>query len=98
MDDAVTPLHLHVASAELMPPERYEVDSDRLKWPLFQSNGVPGLPDGIAIMPTARSHAAVLKALDKLCAVCVLQIRALFCKVMSQPLKWPLMPYKLSRC
>ena len=45
----------------LIPPERYEVDSSRLNWPLDQLDGVPGLPDGIAIMPTARSHAAVLR-------------------------------------
>ena len=45
----------------LIPPERYEVDSSRLNWPLDQLRGVPGLPDGIAIMPTDRSHAAVLR-------------------------------------
>ena len=45
----------------LIPPERYEIDSSRLNWPLDQLSGVPGLPDGIAIMPTARSHAAVLR-------------------------------------
>ena len=33
----------------LVPPERYEVDSSRLNWPLDQLSGVPGLPDGIAI-------------------------------------------------
>ena len=37
----------------LVPPERYEVDSSRLNWPLGELSGVPGLPDGIAIMPTA---------------------------------------------
>ena len=45
----------------LIPPERYEIESSRLNWPLDQPSGVPGLPDGIAIMPTARSHAAVLR-------------------------------------
>ena len=45
----------------LIPPERYEIDSSRLNWPLDQPSGVPGLPDDIAIMPIARSHAAVLR-------------------------------------
>ena len=49
------------AGTLLIPPERYEVDSSRLNWPLDQLSGVPGLPDGIAIMPTDRSHAAVLR-------------------------------------
>jgi hypothetical protein len=61
MADPVTQGHLAVLSAGLTPPERYEVDSDRLNWPLAQSTGVPGLPDGKPIMPTACSHAAVLK-------------------------------------
>ena len=56
MDPALT-----AAAAQLAPPERYEIDSDRLNWPLEQATGVPGLPDGIAIMPTARSHQAVLR-------------------------------------
>ena len=47
--------------ALLVPPERYEVDSPRLNWPLDQLSGVPGLPDGTAIMPTNRSHSAVLR-------------------------------------
>lgn len=50
-----------LAATLLVPPERYEVDSTRLNWPLDQLSGVPGLTDGIAIMPTARSHAAVLR-------------------------------------
>ena len=45
----------------LVPPERFQVDSDRLDWPLSQQSGVPGLPDNIAIMPHNDSHAAVLK-------------------------------------
>ncbi len=45
----------------LKPPERYEIDSSRLNWPLEQRSGVPGLPDGVAVMPTDRSHAAVLR-------------------------------------
>ena len=49
------------AASLLTPPERYEIDSSRLNWPLTQSNGVPGLPDGVTVMPTARSHAAVLR-------------------------------------
>ena len=49
------------AATLLVPPERYEVDSSRLNWPLDQLSGVPGLPDGIAIMPTDRSHVAVLR-------------------------------------
>ena len=49
------------ASAALTLPERYEVDSDRLNWPLNQADGVPGLPDGVPILPSARSHAAVLR-------------------------------------
>ena len=49
------------AATLLVPPKRYEVDSSRLNWPLDQPSGVPGLPDGIAIMPTARSHVAVLR-------------------------------------
>ena len=43
----------------LIPPERYEIESSRLNWHLDRLSGVPGLPNGIAIMPTARSHAAV---------------------------------------
>ena len=54
MADSVTQLDLAVANAGLTQPERYEVNSDRLNWPLAQSNGVPGLPDGKPIMPTAR--------------------------------------------
>ena len=51
-----------MASA-LARPERYEIDSDRLNWPLDQSSGVPGLPEGVTIMPPdgADSHQAVLK-------------------------------------
>ena len=49
------------AATLLVPPERYEVDSSRLNWPLDQLSGVPGLPDDTAIMPTARSHAVVLR-------------------------------------
>ena len=49
------------AGTLLIPPERYEVDSSRLNWPLDQLSGVPGLPDGVAIMPTDRSHVAVLR-------------------------------------
>ena len=45
----------------LIPPERYEIESSRLNWHLDRLSGVPGLPNGIAIMPTARSHAAVLR-------------------------------------
>ena len=52
---------LAATCAGLTPPERYEVDSDRLNFPLDQAHGVPGLPDGIAIMPYERSHASVLK-------------------------------------
>ena len=48
-----------VASA-LSPPERYEIDSDRFDWPLDQTAGVPGLPAGVAIMPSNGSHAAAL--------------------------------------
>ena len=50
-----------VTASGLTPPERYEIDSRRLDWPLDQVSGVPGLPDGVAVMPTAHSHAAVLK-------------------------------------
>ena len=39
----------------------YTIDSDRLKWPLEQQTGVPGLPEGVAVLPTARSHVAVLR-------------------------------------
>ena len=49
------------AATLLVPPERYEVDSLRLNCPLDQLSGVPGLPDGVAIMPTAHSHVAVLR-------------------------------------
>ena len=49
------------AATLFVPPERYEVDSSRLNWPLDQLIGVPGLPDGVSIMPTARSHVAVLR-------------------------------------
>jgi hypothetical protein len=59
MDPASALITVAIA-AQLSPPERYQIDSDRLNWPLEQSHGVPGLPDGIAIMPTARSHQAVL--------------------------------------
>ena len=46
---------------QLTSPERYEIDADRLNWPLDQQHGVPGLPDGVAVLPTARSHQAVLR-------------------------------------
>ena len=48
-------------AAVLTPPDRYQINSSRLNWPLEQASGVPGLPDGVAIMPTDRSHAAVLR-------------------------------------
>ena len=50
-----------VGASGLAPPERYEIDSDRLNWPLDQASGVPGLPEGVAVMPAPHSHAAVLK-------------------------------------
>ena len=63
-----------------------------------EKESAPGVV--IGLMPSMCLQRVLFRslALDKLCAVCVLQIRALFCKVMSQPLKWPLKPYKLSRC
>ena len=48
-----------IASA-LVQVKRHEIDSDRLEWPLSQTNGVPGLPEGIAVMPANRSYASAL--------------------------------------
>ena len=59
--DASLPHSLEAASVALTPPERFEVDSDRLNWPLGQAAGVPGLPDGVAILPEKQSHVAVLR-------------------------------------
>ena len=54
-------MELSVAAAGLTPPNRYKIQSDRLNWPLGQASGVPGLPQGVTIMPTPHSHASVLK-------------------------------------
>ena len=48
-------------AARLQPARRFEIASDRLNWALEATEGVPGLPSGVAVMPAARSHQAVLK-------------------------------------
>jgi hypothetical protein len=45
-------------ASTLAPPERYVIDSHRFEWPLSQTSGVPGLPEGVAVM--CRSHASAL--------------------------------------
>ena len=63
MKPSTNPLQSEAAlvAAALTLPERYEINAERLDWPLGKTSGVPGLPDGVAIMPLDRSHAAVLK-------------------------------------
>ena len=62
MKPSTNPLQSEAAlvAAALTLPERYEINAERLDWPLGKTSGVPGLPDGVAIMPLDRSHAAVL--------------------------------------
>ena len=58
------PLRCRACGAERkreMALARFEIDSDRLNWRLDQTEGVPGLPSGVAVLPSARSHASVLR-------------------------------------